>query len=150
VPVETKKGNIILNLDHDTGHLLSFKSRLQLSRYEKEEVVSTGFAIIQDLNLTLPKWRFSSRIALFDTDDYSNRQYVYEKDVLYAFSIPAYTGKGIRTYLLAQYKIGDKVTIWGRWAKFSYMNTKSTGSGLQEINGSLKNDFKVQIKVALW
>ncbi|WP_339810458.1 helix-hairpin-helix domain-containing protein [uncultured Imperialibacter sp.] len=150
VPVETKKGNIILNLDHDTGNLLSFKSRLQLSRYEKEEVVSTGFAIIQDLNLTLPKWRFSSRIALFDTDDYSNRQYVYEKDVLYAFSIPAYTGKGIRTYLLAQYKIGDKVTIWGRWAKFSYMNTKSTGSGLQEINGSLKNDFKVQIKVALW
>jgi hypothetical protein len=75
---------------------------------------------------------------------------VYEKDVLYAFSIPAYTGKGIRTYLLAQYKIADKVTIWGRWAKFSYVNTKSTGSGLQEINGSLKNDFKVQIKVALW
>ena len=29
-------------------------------------------------------------LALFDTDDFDNRQYIYEKDVLWAFSIPAY------------------------------------------------------------
>lgn len=150
LPVQGEKENLVINLDHDTGHLLSFKSRVQLSRYSREGAPSTGFAVIQDLNAQLGKWRLSSRMAMFDTDDYDNRQYVYEKDVLYAFSIPAYFGRGIRSYLMAQYQVSSKITIWGRWSKFSYRDAEKISSGLQEIRGPIRNDFKLQAKISLY
>ncbi len=148
-PVPTARENFLLSLDHDTGHILSFKSSVQLSRFEQQERKSTGYALIQDLNLTLNKWRLSSRFAVFDTEDYDNRLYSYEKDVLYAFSIPAYAGKGIRTFLLLRYQLNNKITIWGRWAQFSYIDTEKISSGLQEIAGPQRNDFKLQLKLSL-
>jgi len=149
IPVQASKENIVINLDHDTGHLISLKSRVQVSRYRKEATVTTGYALIQDINLTLARWKLGARFATFDSDDYNNRQYVYEKDVLYAFSIPAYAGKGIRTYLLAQYQLNRKITVWGRWAKFAYSGTDTIGSGLQQIDGPTKNDIRLQVRIAL-
>lgn len=150
LPVQGKKENLVINVDHDTGHLLSFKSRVQLSRYGREGSSTAGFAVVQDVNLQFNRWRLSSRVAMFDTDDYDNRQYVYEKDVLYAFSIPAYFGRGLRSYLMAQYQVSKKLTVWGRWSKFSFRNAEKISSGQQEINGQMKNDFKLQLKISLF
>lgn len=140
------KRNLVGNLDFSINDKISIKSRAQYSTFSIANVTTKGMAIIQDLNLKLGKWVVSSRVALFDSEDYENRQYVYEKNLQYVFSIPAYSGQGIRNYLMLRYKPNRDITIWGRIGRFNYFNITSTGSGLNEIEGSTKTDVKLQIR----
>lgn len=143
---DTRKRNYAINLDYAAAKSLSFKSRIQFSDFQMEQTRTSGYAMIQDVSLELGKWKVSTRFALFDTEDYENRQYVYEKDVLYGFSIPAYTDRGFRNYLLCQYQINRKVTCWVRWARTDLRNQTTIGSGLEQISGPHRTDVKVQIR----
>lgn len=135
------------NLDIKLNQQIGLKSRFQYSTYDFQER-TTGMTLVQDLNLTFNKWKFSARYAIFDTEDYENRQYVYEKDVIYAFSIPAYAGQGNRSYLLIQYKLGRKLTFWLKYGVYNFRNINSIGSGLSEIQGKKKSELKFQLRLA--
>ncbi len=138
-----KKQNIILNADYAFQTALTMKTRIQWSQFAANQT-STGIALIQDINLKILKWKIGTRMALFRSDDFENRQYVYEKDVLYAFSIPAYQGAGIRNYLLVNRKLGKNVRAWVRYSTFNYFFNEEIGTGLDRIGGSLRSDLKVQ------
>ena len=140
------KRNYLINLDYKPNDIVSLKSRVQWSDFEFENQRTTGFALIQDFNFTINKLKIGTRFALFDTDDFENRQFAYEKDVLYSFSIPAYNGVGIRNYLLIQYNLGRKVTVWARIARTSRRDVDTIGSGLGEIDGDHRTDLKVQAR----
>ena len=49
----------------------------------------------------------------FSTDDYASRIYVYERGPLYAFSFPAFYGRGIRYALLLR----ADVSVWNQYVK---------------------------------
>jgi hypothetical protein len=103
-------------------------------------------AIVQDLQLSLRRLSFDARLAYFNAVDYDNRLYIYEQDVLYAFSFPAYYGKGYRHYLLTSYKPSKALEIQLRWARTDYLDRKVISSGLEEIAKPHKSEIKVQVK----
>jgi len=106
--------------------------------------------LLQDMNIDITKrFSLSARYALFDTDDYDNRQYVYERDVWLAYSFPGYYGVGVRNYILLQYKFSKKINLWLRWAHTRYDNAESIGSGTEMITGNTQNDIKVQMSLKL-
>lgn len=140
------KQNYLFNMDFTVSNNLSLKSRIQFSNYHKENVYTTGFVLVQDVNFSIWKFSASTRVALFDTEDYNNRQYVYERDVLGAFSIPAYYGRGIRQYIVLQYNVFKNLTLWVRYARTQYKDKDVIGSGLEEISGNKKTDVKVQLR----
>ncbi|WMN06332.1 helix-hairpin-helix domain-containing protein [Marivirga arenosa] len=144
-----QKRNYIVNLDLRPKSIISFKMRAQFSEYLIEESYTNGMAIIQDINFDLGNFRLSTRYSIFDTDDYENRQYVYEKDVLYAFSIPAYQNTGTRNYVLAQYKFSKNLQLWARYSQFRYLDLDSIGSGNEEINGNTKSEVKFQMMLKI-
>jgi hypothetical protein len=90
---------------------------------------------------------FLLRHELFHTDGYNPCIYAYENDMLYSFSIPAYFDKGSRAYINLEYNVGRNIDIWVRYARFFYSNETSSGSGLTEIQGPVKSDFRVQMRV---
>ena len=143
------KRNLIINTDYKSNKMLSLKTRFQMSRYDLDSKTTNGVAIIQDLTLKHRKFTLSTRYALFETDDYENRQYVYEKDVLYAFSIPAYDGLGSRNYFLLQYKHNRHFTFWARYAVTHYRDRKKISSGSEEIDGNIKSALKLQLRIKL-
>lgn len=140
-----QRRNVLLNLDYKIDRIFTFKSRVQASSYSLGEDFTTGFALMQDVNADIGQWRLSSRVALFDTEDFENRQFAYERDVLYFFSIPAYYGQGIRTYLLAQYKMSRKFTMWARVARTRYTDRNTIGTGLETIDGNIRTDVRLQL-----
>lgn len=146
-PLEGLKNNYLINLDLKINDNLSFKSRVQFSDYQFDSKNTTGYAMMQDLYLTLWQLKISMRMAIFDTDDYENRQYAYERDVLYAFSIPAYYGRGVRQFILLQYGLGRNIDLYGRIARTTYRDRKSIGSGLESIEGNQKTDIKLQVRI---
>lgn len=135
----------ILNMDYNLENPVSFRTRLQwtTSQFEAPE---TGVLIYQDINVALRKFGFTGRYAIFDTDGYLPRQYMYEKDILYAFSTPQFSGKGVRYYLVTKYAPLKGLTFRAKWSQTFYYDRISIGSGNSEIPGNIKSQFTLQVK----
>lgn len=146
VLVPRTKRNYIFNVDYRVNMNLSMKTRLQTSHLDQNDVFTTGYALIQDINYDLNRWKFSGRMALFEAEDSDNRQYVYERDVLYAFSIPAYNYQGVRQYLMVQYSLSEAVDLWLRWARFQYYNREEVGSGQEVSQGPTRSEVKWMLR----
>lgn len=143
------KRNYWVNADYSINKSLSFKTRIQFSNYTLVGNRTHGFAVVQDLNLSIRRLFISGRFALFDTDDFDNRQYIYEKDVWLAYAFPFYQGVGVRQYVLAQYTINRNLDVWLKWSRFNYENIDTIGSGNESIEGNSINDIKLQVRLKL-
>jgi hypothetical protein len=141
--------NYWFNADYSTNMYLSFKSRIQWSTFDFDGHATQGMVVLQDVTYRQGRFSISGRYAFFDTDNFDNRLYVYEKDVWLAFSFPAYNGKGTRQYLLAQCQINEKIDIWLRWSQTQYLNRDSVGTGGDTIIGNTENDVKFQVRLRL-
>jgi len=86
------------------------------------------------------------RLQYFETDSYNSRIYAYENDVLYSFSIPAFSDQGFRYYLTLNYDLTRKIAVWLRWAQTIYQNRNTIGSGLDEITGNRRSEAKIQVR----
>ncbi len=145
--VGTRRRSVALNADYTLTRGLSMRSRVQWGGFNYSgQTSSRGFALVQDATLEVKRLSLSGRIALFGTDDYDSRQYVYERDVLYAFSFPAYFNRGVRHYLLARYNLSRHLDVWMRWARTDLTNQDTIGSDLDQINASHKTEVKIQAR----
>lgn len=87
------------------------------------------------------------RYQFFDAVNYENRLYSYEKDVLYAFSIPMYFGLGNRYYLNLQYDLNKCLSLWFKIAQTVYADDReSLSSGNESISGNRKTDVRFLLK----
>lgn len=145
--IGTTHRSYALNAEYTLMRGLSLRSRAQWGGFAYSgQPVSRGFVLVQDATLDYRRLSLSGRIALFGTDDYDSRQYVYERDVLYAFSFPAYFNRGVRHYVLAQYSLSRHLDIWVRWARTDLTNQDTVGSDLDQIDASHKTEVKVQAR----
>lgn len=148
------KRSYLFNMNYDIGLGFSLKSRIHLSNYLLAGQKTQGMAISQDFNFDISKFRFSTRVAIVDTDDFENRQYLYEKDVLYAFSVRGISGQAIRNYAMVQYKHSKKLNLWLRYARTNFHDSQrilstessSLGSGLSQIDGNTRSELKLQVR----
>jgi hypothetical protein len=140
-----RKRNLWINADYSANEYVSFKTRAQFSTYDFDEASTRGMTLVQDVQVKTGKLSFAARYALFDTDDYDNRQYVYERDVWLAYSIPAYNGQGTRAYIMVTLDLLQSLTLGLRWAQTRYTNTDEIGSGADAITGNMRTDVRAQL-----
>ena len=81
-----------------------------------------GVSICQDVEYHVQAIPIVLQLRLqgFDIQDWNNRIYTYENDVLYAFSIPATYGRGGRWYINARYRINDQLSLYTRVSETVY------------------------------
>jgi hypothetical protein len=143
------KINYLLSADYTISENLRMKTRSQYSTFMSTTQRSDGLVISQDISFTYRRLQFTARYALFQTDDFDNRQYVYENDVWLAYSLPAYHDRGVRNYVLAEFKVSKRLTLWARWSATRYANQENIGSGGDQITGNRRNDVKFQARIRL-
>ncbi|MBS1542067.1 MAG: hypothetical protein JST14_00400, partial [Bacteroidetes bacterium] len=148
VPEVGVKRNLWMRCEVNRGPW-TFRTGLQLSQYMIGAIVSGGLGIAQDLGYQHRKWSLGLRFALFDTDDYDNRLYFYEKDVWLGYSFPAYDGKGIRRYAVFSWKISRRLECWLRWSATQFFDRIEIGTGGDRIAGNERNDAKFQLRISL-
>lgn len=136
------KQNWILSSSMSLGNL-SLRTRLQYSSYRQVKTTH-GFAMAFDASYDWSKVSIDTRIAIFDTDDFDNRQYMNERDVPMAFSFPAMYGEGTRTCLVARFKPVKWLDLSVKVARTGYFTSASSGSGGDTIDGKTRRDVKVQ------
>jgi hypothetical protein len=144
----TIKRNIFANFDAEVMRNVKLRTRVQYSQFEFDGSVSEGFAFSQDISFAVNRFKVSLRHALFDTDDYENRQYVYEKDVWLAYSLPAYNGKGIRNIVMVDFKVSRLVSLSARYSRSALSRAGEFFSSQDTIAGNSQNHIKLQAKIS--
>src|SRR5690606_31674197 len=139
------KRNVLANTAIAPARGLTLKTRIQYSTYTTGGATTKGLALMQDIQVELGKLRVAARYALFDTDDYDNRQYAYERDAWLSFSLPAYYGVGTRSYILVSYSF-KRMTLWMRFSHTRYIDREEIGSGPDKIAENQRNDVKLQLR----
>ena len=148
VPEITQKTRF--HFQYKPSEIVTLKTRFEHSFFKQTEK-ENGFMIFQDVQLAPLKFplNLSARLAWFHTPSYDTRIYAYENDLLYTFSIPAYYGKGFRTYLNLKYKISNRFDIWLKVANTSWNDRKTISSGYNEISGNQKTEVKIQLRLKI-
>ncbi len=145
-----KKESYRFHISYRVSDLINLRSRVEITHYQQTDNNQYGFMIFQDVNfdLTSIPVSFYFRYAVFDAT-YDARIYAYENDLLYNFSVPAYSGKGSRFYAMFKYGVSESFELRLRFSQFFYSGQETIGTGLDEIQGNLKSEIKLQIVMRL-
>ncbi len=150
LPVIAKsRQNFRSQLNYKLSRSVTVRERAELIWFDKRgNEPATGFLLFSDLlyKPMMKKYSGNLRFQYFETDNYNSRMYAYENDVLYSYSIPVFYDKGIKYYLNLNYDVNKKLSFWFRWAQTIYKDKKFSGSGLDEISGRKKSEFKLQLQ----
>lgn len=108
-----------------------------------DEAASTGWMLSQSVGyrpLTCPV-QADLYIAFFHTDDYWSRISSYEKNLLYAFSMPSCYGRGVRLAVSFKAEVVKNLGISVKVACTDYFDREVISSGPEEITGHVKTDI---------
>jgi Helix-hairpin-helix motif len=136
--------------DWQVSDFLILKSRFEWVRNRNGNInPAYGYLLSQNFSYKIPVKHLSLTFlyALFDTDSYNERIYAYESDVLYGYSVPSYSGKGLRCFLLAAWSPVRWLDIWVRYAQTWYCDRNVIGTGLDLIKGNTKSEVEIQFKI---
>ncbi|MEM6844035.1 MAG: helix-hairpin-helix domain-containing protein [Bacteroidota bacterium] len=147
VPLPGIRRQLSLGATHFPTEGLRLNTRWQRTSYQLNQETSRGWVIAQDVTYQNGRWKTDVRFALFDTETYDTRQYLYENDLLYTFSIPAYSGEGSRMYWVLRYKLNRQLSFWTKIGRTVYNDRDVIGSSHDAIDGNTRTDIRAQMIV---
>lgn len=144
----TRLHRLRVHLTQNVNKSITLKSRAEFSFFDLENESSRGSLFYQDF-VWRPQgsnYQITARYALFDTDNFDSRIYMYENDILYEFSIPFYQYKGSRYYIKAKYRFSRLLSAEMRISRTHLNNRDESGSAGQLIQGPDKTEMKALVK----
>ncbi len=149
-PVPLKQTNYRINISYSILPSVKLKNRVELIDYKLDnDKTQKGYIVYQDFTYNKVGKPLSASLgyALFQTDSYDTRIYVYESDMPGAYSIVSNYNRGSRFYILLDYNLTRKIEIWLRYSQTYYDNQSVISQGaLTEINGNTKSEIKAQVR----
>ncbi len=130
-------------------HKISLNTQVNGNRYiSAQGDRSSGWSVSQGIGYKFPSQRLQLdlSIAYFDAINWENRISGYEKNILYAFSMPSYYGKGIRYFATLKWEILNYLILNVKIANSRYYNREFAGSGLEEVTENEKTDYNFSLK----
>lgn len=116
--------------------------------YEDKKVRSKGWMLAQSIG-----WkpvggpvRADFYVAGFQTDDYQTRIFSYEKNILYAFNMSSFYGKGFRFALSFRWDILRSLSLSAKVGCTYYTDRDVIGTDLEAIDGSFKSDLNALLQ----
>lgn len=141
-----------IHINYRINRALTLRQRAEISRFQAGgEEGENGFLLYTDLACKPPLSAFSGviRLQYFETQGYSSRIYAYEADVPGSYSIPAFDGKGVHFFVLANADAGKKLSFWVRFGSFIYQNKNNVSGPMSGRPGRVKNEVKIQARIVL-
>ena len=121
-------------------------SPAQVVAVTSPEALSVGAALTEQVEYRVRRVPIvmQGRVTGFYVPKWQNRIYLYENDVLYAFSVPSLYGIGVRAYLNFRYHILEHWTVYLRLSDTWYTKQWTREAGLLS---SHKPDIHLMIKM---
>lgn len=141
-PVREQRGRLAAT--YRPTECLSLKSQLDLAQMTCP-TTSRGIMVSQQGTYQSKKHLLCASAALFHTDDYDSRLYLYERQLRYDFSFPMYYGQGVHLMLLARTAITPQLHLTAKLGYTNYFDRAVIGSGQQQIPHSSATDLSLQL-----
>ena len=127
---------------------LELKTQADYNLYTDDSQSQPGWALTQTFGFSPDKstFRIDGSLGYFHTNDWNSHVSVYEKNILYAFYYPSFSGEGLRFYTVMKWKIAPSLTLYLKLANTRYFDRDKIGSDLEEIQGRNKTDAYCLIK----
>ena len=146
-----------IETEYAVSRRLGFVSRIEMiSIKQASDPGRHGFLGMSGLSFKESKLSVNIGATWFETDDYNTRIYIYQPDILYNYSLPAYNGKGMHYYInlhedltrvFSQTRNHFRLSAWLNWGQAFYPGYLSVGSGLDEIAGNRKSELKAEVLI---
>lgn len=120
------KGTLRFTVTHDAGALRSTSQIHGTLALHQHGSTTLGAALSQSIAYQYRTLNLSAQLTAFQATDYDNRIYTYERDVLYAFSMPMLYGTGLRYAVNISWRIIPQLMLQLHAAQTLYAQT--TGS----------------------
>ena len=147
--VEMEQTNYRFNAAYKVSPSVSLRTRVETTTFQRGDAdPRRGFLIYQVIvrrPLSSPV-ELTARFALFETESYDARLYAFENDLIGVFSLPPYFGRGIRWYGMVRATPMRRLDVWFRYGAWIFQDQTSISSGLQQINGNMRSDIKMQLR----
>ncbi len=147
--IEETKHTIGISANWQGKSNITVQTRILYSQVLLNAIKTQGMLASNRVSYGLNFIKFTLSMAIFNTDNFDNRQYIYERDLPYSLSIPFFDGIGTRWYCLTRFKISKQVDFWLRIAQTTYRNRNHIGNGSDTIDGSKRTDLSFQIRYKL-
>jgi Helix-hairpin-helix motif len=149
-----------IEMDYSLHRSLDFTGRMEFVRMDTSSFVQPrlGFLGVAGLHFRQSRMSGNISVTVFETDGYDTRVYLYEADLPYSFSLPAFYGRGIHYNLNLYNDISRLVPFRARhfhlsaglnWGQTFYPGISVIGSGLDQISGNRRTLIKAQL-LAHW
>lgn len=146
--VESFRQQLRMQWQFDVHRVMSFRTRMEWTLADAGKGRENGYLIAQDLLYKPVGSRLSGtmRLALFKSDGYASRMYMFENDLLYAFSLRPYYHHGQRFYINLRYKPWNPLTLEARYEVYRLFDQDVIGSGNEQIDGPVRTGVKCQVR----
>ncbi len=141
-----------LGIDWLPGNGIIMKTRVDVKESgESNSSTPFGYLVYQEVQIKSFKRleNITLRFALFDIPDYTSRIYVYEPEVLFGYSVPAYQGKGMRCCTVIKLMVTRHIDLWFRGGITCYSDRSTVGSGPDLTEGSVRGELTAQLLIRL-
>jgi hypothetical protein len=145
---ETNLRSYRITLNWIPDALVTLKTRMEAREASTENSHGNlGYLVCQDLQIKLSRLPITGtlRYALFDIPGYNQRIYIYEPEVLFGYSMPAYSGKGIRGCIVLKWKVTPFCDVWARSGVTYYSDRNEVGTGLDMRIGNTVTEITAQV-----
>lgn len=138
------RGALRLQTEWEISRILKLNVRGEANISESDTKPTYGWMAYTELIAGLPSGFAdgSARVAYFNTPEWENRIYAYERDLLYGFSVPALYGRGIRCYLNFHCAAFSWMDIWLKGSFWHYTDREYTGEGPTRMEGPSSFEIK--------
>lgn len=92
------------------------------------------------------KWEVQG--SYFHTDDHDSRVYISEKNLLYTFYTPSFSGRGWRWGIHLRWNFRKWGMVMAKWGQTRYADRDVIGSGNDQITGSVKSDLQLLLRLS--
>ena len=119
------------------------------SRVDFMETTADGYLLAQQVRAAWGRWSLSGAFMLFSANNWDTRIYVYEPDVLYAFTAPAVYGEGTRLVMVAKYEPSRWVALWLRYAVSRFDKSPTSITSADDYLDDAREEIKLQVIVKI-
>lgn len=135
--------------NHISFKHIKLQSLIEGNKVATAENESYGWALSEDIQLDLTKARININMhhAYFMAEEYNNRFYFHEKDILNTFSMPQLYGKGHRIDINVKWLPNKLMQVYFNYGIYIYTDGReSIGSSYEQITGNKSSMVKALIK----
>jgi hypothetical protein len=135
--------------NHLSFRYIKIQSLIEGNKVATAGKESFGWALSEDIQLDLTKARININMhhAYFKAEEYNNRFYFYEKDILNTFSMPQLYGKGHRIDINVKWIPYKQMQVYFNYGIYIYTDGRETiGSSYEQIIGNKSSMIKALIK----